>query len=395
MIKINQNTQWIGLSYTERYKYLGIIIGINITRADIFRAPLDKFTKRINAYMHLRYSFSITKKIVIANVFLVAIFSYHFSFCYIDGESLNQIEALLWCFLRAPHNYFSLSSLYAPTGLLGYQQPLRNPWFVNIASLARQAEDREIDDIPLFDNVGCHSLLTDELIQDARELIEAPDPRGYNMPIPSLPAPQADLYQLLLNSQYNHNEVTSYLSKRLRYFNIDDPADIELVCTNTANLKTAKCPPFLTAFQIRLALNGLPTARRLTPIANNEPKRSPYLYGRQPCFLCQSVSSSDAQQHIYSSECDVSRTAWVLVRALLMPSLSASPGIHDFLLARPYTPKECLIVAFLSFHLWMRRCRHLEAPPSLDSREVAKSIFYEVYTSAQKVDPTLTLALAL
>ena len=121
---------------TTLYKYLGVLIGNGFDIYDIFDEAVKKITNRVNSYMHLKKSFSVPKRILIANVFIIPILSYLGQFFALPWYHRMEIERQLSRWVIPGFNPFSLQASCRPSNWINLRQPLRDITGDNMAALA-------------------------------------------------------------------------------------------------------------------------------------------------------------------------------------------------------------------------------------------------------------------
>ena len=81
-------TIWIETPLSDHYRYLGIIIGLEVDINEIFNEALNKFLARLSK---ISRSIPFTDKVWIYKIFLLPIFSYLLRFFSFPKDILNQI----------------------------------------------------------------------------------------------------------------------------------------------------------------------------------------------------------------------------------------------------------------------------------------------------------------
>ena len=161
---------WQPVKETERYKYLGVLIGRDVDVNEVFMEAWKKFSKRASSYMPLKSYFNTQPRVIIANSFLSPIFSYLFRF-YLMGEDFQKdVEKVLTRWL-VPASRFRHDNLTACTADAGLTQPLHDIRLVNIAALLRNQPPHALPDPsdaqPRYYHGDGASLLHSEHIQRA------------------------------------------------------------------------------------------------------------------------------------------------------------------------------------------------------------------------------------
>ena len=146
---------WRGVTYADRYVYLGVLMGNSVDATMIMEAALNKFDARLGSYMPARNRFSLANRVKIANTYLIPVFSYLFRFFLATVFTVTRIERGLRAWL-IKGNCTNLDRLRAPTHQVGLRQPLVNHVQLNQAALLRDCPA-----LPPLDesHVGSYSLL--------------------------------------------------------------------------------------------------------------------------------------------------------------------------------------------------------------------------------------------
>ena len=161
---------WSSVRLTDRYKYLGVLMGPGVNINDVFHEAWLKLEHRVASYMPLKSFYNTQNRVIISNAFLSSIFSYLFRF-YMMGEDYHKdVERLLTTWL-VPARRFRYDQLTAKTREAGLTQPLQDIFRLNIAALLRMRpslpKPSEGDAGPEYHWGNGASLLVDEHIQRA------------------------------------------------------------------------------------------------------------------------------------------------------------------------------------------------------------------------------------
>jgi hypothetical protein len=134
------SSSWPLVEFAECYKYLGVLMGREVSTHDIFSAALTKYRTRINNYTPIISQFSIQTRIIIHNVFLLPIFSYLNQFYCIPDTILKPARTACRL-LIIPYHGTSMGyhHLTTPPSYFGYKHPLRDLRTDNLSRLASLA----------------------------------------------------------------------------------------------------------------------------------------------------------------------------------------------------------------------------------------------------------------
>ena len=129
--------EWSNVRITDRYKYLGVLLGPGININDVFMDAYAKLEARIARYMPLKTYYNTQNRVIIANAFLTPIFSYLFRF-YVMGEDYHRDAERLISKWLVPARRFRYDHLTANTREAGLAHPLRDLFRVNLATILRK-----------------------------------------------------------------------------------------------------------------------------------------------------------------------------------------------------------------------------------------------------------------
>jgi hypothetical protein len=127
---------WNEVKISDRIKYLGILLGNDIDIYEIFDQAVTKLTNRVNSFMHLKKCFSVPRRILIANTFIIPILSYVSQFFALPWYHTMEVERQLSRWVVPGFKPFPLSACYRPAKWLNIKQPLRDITGENSAALA-------------------------------------------------------------------------------------------------------------------------------------------------------------------------------------------------------------------------------------------------------------------
>ena len=127
-----QNSKWPLVKFADSHKYLGILFGRSIQVEDIYAAPAKKALDRARSFGAAISRMDTQRRILTFNVFITPIFSFVQQFYVMPSSVLREYRRIMH---RAISPYagsaWPYSQLCAPTNLVGFKQPLRDPWVHN------------------------------------------------------------------------------------------------------------------------------------------------------------------------------------------------------------------------------------------------------------------------
>jgi hypothetical protein len=358
------SSAWPQIKFVNQAKYLGMLFGNNITTTDIFNPSLVKFRERIESYMPLRPRLSVSKRILIANTFLLPIFSYLHQFYLIPHNLNNIIDQLLFRFI-IPFSSLPLRYVRYPLAAGGLRRPLRDHRLANIASLAAQA----IADIPQARFLPRSQLRNTTIITktDTKLLFSQHKMGARQIATTYLPPTQPFTYKNLLNSP-PHIASCNFLSTKGHKWGLNTAAVNSSNFLANIKLLPASINDAIRLYQVQMFSNGVATKTRTRHWVNHL---------SLDCPLCPSPAPahSDNLRHYYShSDCDFQKGCIAITTAKAMASLATqSPQInklslHDHSLTRNLlNATTTTYIALINHAIWIGRTRtndSLDATPA-------------------------------
>jgi hypothetical protein len=119
---LRQNLLADGLQFAPKGIYLGVPFGHSLTVVDIFKPAITKLAKRVHAYLPSKTSFNLQRRVIIANCFLIPLFSYLMTIYIIPHSQVTRINSLLATFI-VPAHFYTIDHLFRPPHLLGLSTP--------------------------------------------------------------------------------------------------------------------------------------------------------------------------------------------------------------------------------------------------------------------------------
>ena len=133
-----QESSWPLVKFADSHKYLGILFGRAIQVEDIFAAPAQKARERARCFGAALGRMDTQRRILTFNVFITPIFSYVQQFYVMPSSVLRDYRS---CMHRAISPFagtgWPYSQLCAPPDMVGFKQPLRDPWVHNVVTILK------------------------------------------------------------------------------------------------------------------------------------------------------------------------------------------------------------------------------------------------------------------
>ena len=341
-----QNSKWPLVKFADSHKYLGILFGRSIQVEDIYAAPAKKALDRARSFGAAISRMDTQRRILTFNVFITPIFSFVQQFYVMPSSVLREYRRIMH---RAISPYagsaWPYSQLCAPTNLVGFKQPLRDPWVYNATIILKNHDFSSISselDLPWnldgsLRNRSRRATNWDSPVfrtHSELQLMEflGADYLNWNgsSALPKLDATAIKKhvtqnlvvsYSVGNSAAYTRNfgkDHLSHLRDRCKKYGI--PA-VNLIIEHYANLPK-QTPAFLLSHFIKLfsgSLN-LDGGRRRYFDPNGSVHLSKNSLNPFPCYLCGEGDASlpgDNEKHIFL-RCSCVKSAWIDV--LLHPS---------------------------------------------------------------------------
>ena len=133
-----QESSWPLVKFADSHKYLGILFGRAIQVEDIFAAPAQKARERARCFGAALGRMDTQRRILTFNVFITPIFSYVQQFYVMPSSVLRDYRSIM---RRAISPFagtgWPYSQLCAPPDMVGFKQPLRDPWVHNVVTILK------------------------------------------------------------------------------------------------------------------------------------------------------------------------------------------------------------------------------------------------------------------
>ena len=343
----------------EEAPHLGVLVGRDVTVADIFGPAVAKLQHKVAQCLSLKLHYSIQHRVIIANVFFLPILSYLSSFFLLDSSSVAKVRSCLSLWL-ANGKRFSYEHLTSPTSSAGIQQPLRSIINANLAAIlcrktAAQLDHR--DDSKLSPSsllMSDHVSLASRKYSSCVDFPVAPDMR------------QDGLYKLL----HAHDPVPlKALASKL------NPADHErkigkdqalilarAIISRTKELP-ASLPPAIRFHSFELIHNAVPTRMRMRFASESDIM----------CSFCAAEPETLAHLH---TACPTSRKAALLILNHSPDRAAATilqiAAAEDFTFRSAISAPDRVTLLFFSLAVWRTRRRFCSK--EIRESQVASSI---------------------
>ena len=329
---------WTDTTFSDRETYLGVLMGNNVTTIDIFDKAYDKYLSRIKTFYPSLKKFSIHKRVITVNVFLVSIFMYLGRLYYIPYREIvakvrDLTRRIVVNFNGGGFGYAHLISNDATE--FGMATPLKDLWALNITHLALKHDlkgydgktDWHISGFHHIDKKSWGSLLIEEHQAHAAHLVLADYfPRYSDGTIDTsflsdCPVKNRRLvYRLLVDKEYEADRAGSSptaLANKLARLGVR----VNPGATRALHANSTYARPRFTSYkwniQHGLIMNSLATDCRLFVAGVITSPRSDDPSLPFPCYLCG--AGRDTVTHIYSQCTQVGAARLIFYASIGLP----------------------------------------------------------------------------
>jgi ribonuclease HI len=418
-----------GIRFVTSAKYLGVIMGPDISTKEVFQVAFDKFFSRARHFAPIIRSSTLHHRILIYNVFLLPVLYYLVQFYIMPYTEMivpirEHCRKAICAFSGGAFGYCHL--INTPRTSFGPFTPLRDLWATNMTLLASRSPILlasnghghpvlgEFDHItnPDWGNMLIEEheaycawvFLYDHGPRDLHKLLKTAHLTG------SIATTRRDIYRQLIQGGYwQQREVdkksfpTSLPNKLRRFFPSIGPAVMAKKVQHLKdNLHHAGSTPKPGQWNtwLRCITNALPTDCRLASANIFPTNRSP---GRQlKCFLCG--DDVDDLRHVFS-DCVPVQMALISAAEKVKLTLPATATLTDLVtltvpLAQPTDAIFAIFIITFVWAVWSDRQRFFSTlPQPLSEDQTARRL--EEYTlshlpkpRAKRMTPAAILELA-
>jgi hypothetical protein len=132
------NSAWPTVHITETHKYLGITFGRLTQTLDIYKAPHQKALDRIKVFAPTIRRLSLQKRITVFNTFISTLYSFVMQFYIVPTPLYREFTSIASKIITPFHGTaWPYSQLCAPKRLVGFKQPLRDLWVINMVAILK------------------------------------------------------------------------------------------------------------------------------------------------------------------------------------------------------------------------------------------------------------------
>jgi ribonuclease HI len=319
---------WHDVLVVGSTKYLGIPIGYHATLFDVFEGPYQKFFARYLAFLHCKRSYSLPKRVLIWNTWLLPIFNYVTKFFLLPSDYQKLIDQACIHFVGST----TIKSLHLsrPSWLCGLKVPLRDSSKANLAALISRA-----DRLPF-----CHDNCSDTMrIRSQRYQAVDLAKKLYGVHIEG-GTTAASAYRTIHYSPASIREYYPYLRERLAAVNIRDHR-FDTFLENYRKMPYW-LPDYCSFALLRLAHNMLPTDSKFSDV----PPR---------CHLCDRPGSSDSVKHLFN-DCTITSQVLRSLHTMLGWARSDVGRIGWLCADRQLDPAAMAVCCILINSVWFARC---------------------------------------
>ena len=311
------SSPWPDIKMALFYKYLGILIGRDVTVSDIYKKPLTDLEERATLYYPTLKSVSHSGRVLGFNVFLFSKLSYIMNFYNIpyddEHKAVSIVHRVQAVARKAILRYgmgtdYPYCHLLSPLDRVSPGKPVRDAWAVSVSTLAAQANLMDWNGQSVVEVDYTHTMIMSKHVHNAAAefvcyaLASLPDGTPFDAEEhvrPSLRATRSHMYDILIHNGYG-DEADADIALKLELRGLDEPDLVPTLHHNFAIIHTL--PDHHRSVQFNILFNALPTLRRVMPIVIKDKITRAYALCH-PCFLCG--RDTDSIEHLYGGDCQV------------------------------------------------------------------------------------------
>jgi ribonuclease HI/exonuclease III len=385
-----QASGWPELKMAESAVYLGVVFGRKVQVETVFESALCEFNKRAKKFTALKANFSTMDRIIIANTWLLPMFTYLGQWFTIPDKIISNIFNRLRKFV-VPYNLCTPDALCNHRDFCNVKTALREPSFSNVAMLAAGYTNKwQREFMPDFVPASLWRENRDEhptppfqasTMRIQQHLIYGFHyARRYDQRVTAGLKPKY-IYQLIRNSEEHQIRSRSYIAEKLVYYTHlpsanerkkpdrkyragwglpagtsaeqDEEQRYEAAQAITDNLSRlpVSTPDHIRWIQTRIVFHGLPTARRIRYLVNEAKGIHPHIDSDTACYFCG--ENQDYIKELFI-DCPIVERAWR--ETSLANNLPHDPRTHhDLLLTKPFTKQEVEHRVYFNAAVWRAR----------------------------------------
>ena len=289
------NCLWNDVRFTDKYKYLGVLIGDKISTYDIFSPVIDKMKRRCKSFAHVFNSIGIEYRVMIFNIYILPLLSYLYQFFLLpELHVIAEIHKLVRAYVipwGPMGGGFKSFHLFQHKHHLGLAQPLRDPWAVNLQALTKGYDytrhvydpESQWDEGIGGSRISQHRSRAADYVLRATDFFEEERRKCLNN--------SQTLYNLLITHGYAHDrkKYNPYKLDRLTHI-FPDKETGNIVPNLYKNIASVALPAYFHRHQLLAFMHALNTTAR---------GRFAFEEQTQPCYLCG--ENKDHIMHMYNA----------------------------------------------------------------------------------------------
>ena len=379
---------WTKVKIADRGVYLGIAFG-EVTTRDIYDKALTKFRKRLRSYSPIFKSVSIQRRTLLANVFLLSLFSYVGQFYVVPPDVYLEVkEGLRRLVIPFAGSAFAYAHAVSTTNTaLRLSRPLKDLWALNLTTLASKTDLSSTNGSRLavfdgFDHVNNDDWGTRHPYLSLRPIEHRVHAALVYLDDFGLRAEDGSILSEHLkgNTRQTRSVIYDHFASQgwREHLNSRNPLKVcykikrwgfagrEEVVHRWSEKLRPRLPPQVWDFYFRLLFRALPFEKRLREAHMKDSKGNEF---RNVCYFCH--DGEDGGLHVFK-HCPVVQD--ISMKCL---RLQSAPSAERMLLADPNMDlKEAREMVLLTYSIWRVRLDFLRTSGEVVS---AASILRRVY----------------
>jgi ribonuclease HI len=348
--------------------------------------------KRLQGFFPVIRHFSLSRKILVFNVYILSLFSFLGRYFVIPESICALFRQLVISHLIPWQKAYSYIMLLSGTHQVGLRLPLRDLWAANVSLLANRFRFPLMltaGDLPTHPKLPhsykpiSHSIEAAALEFALHWSNWAPNGKPYKLPHKT--------YKAVLAAGYGEDFGDNHLRKLKRFNELATTSDATRLREVWASTQ-GKLRGHIYETAFRGVTNSLPTEHRRTchgtfVIPSRVPGPNPW-----PCAFCQ--VGPNTIEHFYSSHCPTTKAAtldaWARFFPLVTPPTAWDAPLFLLLMSKPSTPAVSGMLLCLCWAIWEANSRCLSGTHPDNARKTIGSLLLSqaaTFTGLRVPDP--------
>jgi len=321
---------WPEFKVTDRYVYLGIMLGRWVTARDIYTAAFDKYQDRLRGVLPAMRTMTPSRRTLTINIFLTTLFSYIAPFHAIPNTGKVSLTAVRSITAKAVISFggtaFQYNHIIAPTSQFGVAYPLKDLWAYSVVTLAVQYDFSSIEGVTALEEKGVSNRISESIEANAFDLVRwhlkaqtidgqpYPTFKSSDFEGGNTPKNRTKFYNILILAKLKHDKRDNDIARKLSLRGLASSPLHVLHNHKVFSGFRKQLPAPVRYHQLAMVCNAVVTARRIRHFVKPGENRSrggderiegqgDNPEGWDRCRACG--SGRDDITHYYDGSCEV------------------------------------------------------------------------------------------